>query len=188
MVPSYDLEAQNTPASPAPAYTPTTHCPTTSMGYSNMIDDFFGMPVTRESRHDLNRTSVVIPPTYAETLPAYTLRAEPVTLAICIFGFGKYPPDIQYVMPNRDLCHLHIVFPPFWILGVIILLSPLEAPELSSSSPAWLPEKSEEERQFILAEMRRVEVKWAKRCLWALLSLILLVVGIGLAVWSAGRR
>ncbi|PFH49020.1 hypothetical protein AMATHDRAFT_148596 [Amanita thiersii Skay4041] len=155
----HDIEAQTAAiASPAPAYTqgaqtPSTHC------YPNMFDDFFGIPVTRESLHD--NSNSYFPPPYPESLPGYSLRAEPATLAMYLFKFG-------------------FLFPPFWIMGVVILLSPLSAPEES-----WLPAKSEEERLSILSEIRKVEVKWAKRCLCALITLILVAVTTGLAVWVA---
>jgi len=71
-------------------------------------------------------------------------------------------------------------------MGAIILLSPLRAPEPSSSS-AWLPDKSESERQEIIAEMRRVEVKWAWRCLWALVVLIFIAVAAGITAWAVSR-
>lgn len=43
------------------------------------------------------------------------------------------------------------------------MLSPLQAPS------DWETTKPEYERQEIIESMRRVEVKWAKRCLIALL-------------------
>lgn len=81
---------------------------------------------------------------------------------------------------------LFSVFPPFWIMGAIILLSPLRAPEPSPSS-SWLPDKSESERQEIIVEMRRVEVKWAWRCLWALGVFICIGVVIGITVWMVSK-
>ena len=81
---------------------------------------------------------------------------------------------------------LFSVFPPFWIMGAIILLSPLRAPEPSPSS-SWLPDKSESERQEIIVEMRRVEVKWAWRCLWTLGVFICIGVVIGITVWMVSK-
>jgi len=63
------------------------------------------------------------------------------------------------------------VFPPFWLLGVIILLSPLSAPA------DFEPTKSEAERQELVQIMRDVETKWAKRSTWALL-IFLVAIGI----------
>ncbi|KAI6006761.1 hypothetical protein EDC04DRAFT_976206 [Pisolithus marmoratus] len=143
---------------------------------SNPVDDFFGITrprPTRESRHDsypsVSRVSDVIsmdgeaPPPYAEgaELPAYTVaQSEPATLAMYLFKFG-------------------FLFPPFWILGAIILLSPLNAPA------EFEPTKPEAERQELIRTMRETEIKWAKRCAWALLILIVvfaMMAGVVVAV------
>ncbi|KAJ7163929.1 hypothetical protein C8R43DRAFT_258210 [Mycena crocata] len=142
---------------------------------TNPIDDFFGYTLassrTRESRHDHRRISVaesVAPPPYVEA-PEYTQRPrEPVTLAMFLFKFG-------------------FLFPPFWIMGVIILLSPLRAPPVDTPSTAWLPEKTEAERQVIIDRMRTAELKWAKRCLYALVAFVLIVAVTAVAVWATHR-
>ncbi|KAJ7163954.1 hypothetical protein C8R43DRAFT_879049 [Mycena crocata] len=142
---------------------------------TNPIDDFFGYTLassrTRESRHDHRRISVaesVAPPPYVEA-PEYTQHPrEPVTLAMFLFKFG-------------------FLFPPFWIMGVIILLSPLRAPPADTPSTAWLPEKTEAERQVIIDRMRTAELKWAKRCLYALVAFVLVVAVTALAVWATLR-
>ena len=80
------------------------------------------------------------------------------------------------------------VFPPFWIFGAFILLSPLrEPPATSDEAPAWMPEKTEAERQQIIAEMRKVELKWARRSLFALLMTITLAISAGVAAWALMR-
>jgi hypothetical protein len=66
-----------------------------------------------------------------------------------------------------------IVFPPFWVIGAIILVSPLKAPA------DFEPTKSENERQELVQIMRDAEIKWAKRSAWALL---ILLVAIGIIV------
>jgi len=63
------------------------------------------------------------------------------------------------------------VFPPFWLLGAVILLSPLSAPA------DFEPTKSEAERQQLVQTMRDAEAKWAKRSAWAFL-IFLVVIGI----------
>lgn len=63
------------------------------------------------------------------------------------------------------------MFPPFWVLGTIILLSPLKAPA------DFEPTKSEDERRELVHFMRGAELKWAKRSAWALL-IFLVVIGI----------
>ncbi|RDB16345.1 hypothetical protein Hypma_003052 [Hypsizygus marmoreus] len=169
-----DLEAQNsarTVASPVPAYSHHSRS-TSAERTTNPIDDFFGHPLsspaTRESRHD-RRLSEVLPPYAETTLPEYSLKAEPVTLAMYLFKFG-------------------FLFPPFWILGAIILLSPLREPEPSSATSEWMPEKTEGERQMLIAEMRKVEVKWAKRCLLALSVFACIAVVVGVLIWWALRK
>ncbi|TFK75117.1 hypothetical protein BDN72DRAFT_811302 [Pluteus cervinus] len=151
-----------------PVMTHVVRASITSEQTSDPLNDFFGAPrsssPTRESRHD-RRISVSepLPPYSAEPLPAYTKRAEPTTLAQYLFKFG-------------------FLFPPFWILGALILASPLREPAPTASG-SWLPEKTEEERQQIILQMREVEVKWALRCLFALFILIAVGVAFGLAAW-----
>ncbi|CAG7847674.1 SubName: Full=Uncharacterized protein {ECO:0000313/EMBL:CCA73364.1} [Serendipita indica DSM 11827] len=61
------------------------------------------------------------------------------------------------------------VFPPFWLLGALILVIPLTPPE------SWA-DKSQEQVQSILAAMRVAERRWAWRCVMALASLILVIL------------
>ncbi|TFK38466.1 hypothetical protein BDQ12DRAFT_581082, partial [Crucibulum laeve] len=133
------------------------------------LDSFFGYTLSssrsHESRHD-HRISEVLPPYVEESnLPAYSAYEEPVTLAMYLFKFG-------------------FLFPPFWIFGAIILLSPLREPPTSSESAAWMPEKTEAERQQMIAEIRKVEVKWGRRCLWAILILFTVALAAGLGIWA----
>jgi len=88
---------------------------------------------------------------------------------------------ITFSLLLRRLTGFLIVFPIFWILGSIVLCIPLRAPA------DWEPSKTAEERAELIAHMRRTEMKWAKRCLIALASLIVLIIIIALAVWSATR-
>jgi len=50
-----------------------------------------------------------------------------------------------------------------------------------------MPEKTEAERQQIIAEIRTVEVKWAKRCLWAILILIIVSAVAAVSAWAVMR-
>ncbi|KAG2035090.1 hypothetical protein BDR03DRAFT_900288 [Suillus americanus] len=147
------------------AATPT-NTPQQNDNTTDPVDDFFGVTyarATRESRHDSyvspSRTSVALdgeaPPPYmnATEPPAYSSTpVEPVTLAMYLYKFG-------------------FLFPPFWVLGAIILLSPLKAPA------DFEPTKSEDERQELVRIMRDAEIKWAKRSAWALL-IFLVAIGI----------
>lgn len=173
-----DLEAQTVTGAHAPFTLPAafqaahsaatpTHTPQQNDNTTDPIDDFFGVTrytrATRESRHDSyvapSPISVAldgeVPPPYmnATEPPAYnSTPAEPVTLAMYLYRFG-------------------FVFPPFWVIGAIILVSPLKAPA------DFEPTKSENERQELVQIMRDAEIKWAKRSAWALL-ILLVVIGI----------
>lgn len=72
-------------------------------------------------------------------------------------------------------------------MGVIILLSPLRAPPAATPSAAWLPEKTDAERQVIIDRMRNAELKWAKRCLYALVTLVFAAAVIAVAIWAILR-
>jgi hypothetical protein len=52
-----------------------------------------------------------------------------------------------------------------------------------STFTPWLPEKTEAEKKEILQKMRAAEVKWAKRCLAALVVLLGVGATSGLLVW-----
>ncbi|KAF7964591.1 hypothetical protein HWV62_5377 [Athelia sp. TMB] len=168
-----DLEAQNTITVVSGTHTPLpitlaapaaahTFAPASRNTTSNPVDDFFGVTRTvRDSRHDdvhMPTPSEELPPPYLcasrdeeECLPAYDAPlAEPTTLAQYLFRFG-------------------FLFFPFWILGAMILLSPLSAPADFHAT------KPEAERQMLVSLMRNAEIRWAKRCCYALVCLGLLV-------------
>ena len=73
------------------------------------------------------------------------------------------------------------MFPLFWLAGSLILLSPLRAPE------DWEPSKPEYERQELIESMRRTEIKWARRCLGALIIFSLITIAVVLGVFLAMR-
>ncbi|EIW55486.1 uncharacterized protein TRAVEDRAFT_65922 [Trametes versicolor FP-101664 SS1] len=172
--PELDLEAQL--PQPTPAH---THSARTSASVdettSDPIDDFFGasrpsssrrtlsLTGTRDSRHDDAHAATpieveaVAPPPYECSIepPAYTTVSDQPTLAMYLFKYG-------------------FLFPLFWVAGAFILLSPLQAPS------DWETTKPEYERQEIIESMRRAEVKWAKRCLIALLVSTLIGAAIAL--------
>ncbi|OBZ73481.1 hypothetical protein A0H81_07291 [Grifola frondosa] len=169
-----DIEAQvgvypqSSPVINFPVQPPTSFIcsPRTSLSLrdgTDPVDDFFGVTTnafcpaevvagTRDSRHD-------DPPPYVCTSepPEYTPVSAQPTLAMYLFKLG-------------------FLFPPFWILGSLILLTPLAAPA------DWEPSKSEVERQELIASMRRTEMKWAKRSLVSLSVLVLVILVIVLAI------
>ncbi|KAI0646466.1 hypothetical protein C8Q79DRAFT_962780 [Trametes meyenii] len=164
--PEIDVEAQVPQPSPARTH-PTRSSASRSVDDSNAsvpIDDFFGvsrrtpspsLTGTRDSRHDdVHMPTLVdveaLPPPYSQSMepPAYTQVSDQPTLAMYLFKFG-------------------FLFPLFWVAGAFILMSPLQAP------PDWETTKPEYERQEMIESMRRTEVKWARRCLVALLVVCL---------------
>ncbi|KAI0827104.1 hypothetical protein BC628DRAFT_1318960 [Trametes gibbosa] len=171
--PAVDIEAQLSPPSPA-----RTHAARTTASVdettSDAVDDFFGasrrtpsLTGTRDSRHDDARATTpvdieALPPSYEMSIapPAYTTVSDQPTLAMYLFKFG-------------------FLFPLFWVAGAFILLSPLQAPS------DWETTKPEYERQEIIESMRRTEVKWAKRCLFALgLTTIIVAAVVTLALFT----
>lgn len=52
----------------------------------------------------------------------------------------------------------------------------------------WQSDRTEEEKEKMLSEMRAAEAKWAKRCLWALLSFFVCLVILIAAVVVSTRR
>jgi len=179
------------PPQPTHTHVPSTHLSQPSpqsAGSTDPIDDFFGDTVTHHSRHDirLSTTSTLVgqsrdmPPPYPHTshrrnintstnsdLPAYAEVApttEPITLARYVFKYG-------------------FLFPPLWFLGLIILLTPLPVPA------DFHADKPESERTALVEAMRRAEVKWAKRCAWALAVFVFVVgavVGVVVGVMRGG--
>ncbi|KAI0674472.1 hypothetical protein C8Q78DRAFT_966567 [Trametes maxima] len=155
-----DVEAQI--PQPSPARTHPTRNASVDENRSDPIDDFFGVSRTsgtRDSRHDEMHTPTLVdvnvealPPPYEHSIepPAYTQVSDQPTLAMYLFKFG-------------------FLFPLFWVAGAFILVSPLQAPE------DWETTKPEYERQEMIESMRRTEVKWARRCLVALLVTCLVV-------------
>lgn len=123
----------------------------------DMMSQFFGAKPHRTRALERHAPPPYLREGKFEKLPAYTACPcpstddEPVTLARYLFVYGFF-------------------FPFFWIVGIAIIFSPLR------STHEWETGKSEEERQRLLAEMRVSELKWAKRCLYAMVALLVLIM------------
>ncbi|KAH7882193.1 hypothetical protein F5I97DRAFT_435019 [Phlebopus sp. FC_14] len=142
------------------------------------LTDFFG---GRGQRTRAQRTGAQhhVPPPYSpdwdgEKLPQYSLggsstssvqegEEEPETVARHMFKYGFF-------------------FPLFWAVGVYFLYAPLRV------SPEWEQDKTEEEKEKMLAHMRRTERMWARRCLWALASFFACIVILVVAVVISKRH
>ncbi|KDQ20305.1 hypothetical protein BOTBODRAFT_125896 [Botryobasidium botryosum FD-172 SS1] len=92
--------------------------------------------------------------------PAYEVIEEPVTMARYLFRFG-------------------FLFPPFWLLGAWIIFSDLQPiPEAECG-------RTREEQAQELAILRAAELRWARRCAYALLLMILVAAMVTLTVLLA---
>jgi len=167
------VPARTRPRTPYATATITSESLTSSTTVAdvNAMDDFLGgvTHVHESRRHDSSSSSnpdsvileVLPPPPYVDTeLPAYSLEPideEPDTLAKYMFTFG-------------------FLFPLFWILGAVILVSPLTLPRDLE------PSKSREELELCERVIRAAEVKWAKRCAWALFTLLVLAAFVGAVI------
>ncbi|KAG6896656.1 hypothetical protein C0992_006855 [Termitomyces sp. T32_za158] len=165
----FHLGIQPTLDLPTTATTNTTCTPPSAVLLERSpFDDFSGSSLStyiHESRRD--SAADVLPPYVEDTPPMYSPTApEPVTMAEHFFKYG-------------------FLFPPFWIFGAWFLWLPLRAPNRHSGVEIpWMADKTELELQCIIGEMRRAEVRWALRCIWALVILILLGMSSGIATWA----
>jgi hypothetical protein len=129
------------------------------------LDDFFVH--SAKSGLDQRVSQLDAPPAYSnEELPPYSKREEPPTLARYLFIYGFF-------------------FFPLWILGAIVLFLPLRAPK---DNTCWLISKTAAEKETLIKRVRMAEVRWARRCLFALVSLLMVVALIGLGIWTIGTR
>lgn len=112
------------------------------------------------------------PPAYAETerLPAYpdVSCEDSVNQAKWSWRNGFRGCALFFRVPEAaaDELLFFAVFPPFWIIGIIILCSPLRVEE------SWHADKSNNERKLLVLATRREEMKYGKRCLWAFLAFL----------------
>ncbi|THV04428.1 hypothetical protein K435DRAFT_746813 [Dendrothele bispora CBS 962.96] len=167
--------------------------PTNRPANNHSVDDFFGWrPSTSQDNDSIqDHKAPAFPPEFdvfsrsesqLSWLPSYhfhdkrpvyhyTCQPEPVTLAMYLFKLG-------------------FLFPPFWILGSLVLIAPLrpytDSAPTSALPTSWLPEKTEGARHQITRRLRKVELKWAKRCLFALVFVVS-ASGLGIGIWMLFR-
>ncbi|KIJ61248.1 hypothetical protein HYDPIDRAFT_116255 [Hydnomerulius pinastri MD-312] len=156
---SPSLDSRNSPIPPPP----NVHHSTRQL-QDDALTDFFG------GRGQRMRTQHRAPPPYSpdwdgEKLPEYALctELEPETVARHMFMYGFF-------------------FPLFWAIGVYFLYAPMRV------SADWQQDKTEAEKEEILSNMRQTEAKWAKRCLWALLSFFACIIILVIAVVASKRH
>lgn len=186
---------------PLPAYTPSAPATPIRPGASaralelddellryTLTHDRGGVPVSRLPESfptddgQSFRSRETLPPYGANDPPIYRRRivnseGEPKTLAMLFFKFGFF-------------------FPPFWVFGALMLITPLRSPNPLSplaASSAWPPNTeliawcnenihTEADKLAFLARMQEVEMKWARRCLIALSMVICFSVAIAATI------
>lgn len=127
---------------------------------------------------------MIVPRLHTHTITSYqSTRRETRRPA------SKNPLPLRCTFSNTDFVsldrayfhtsHLYTisVFPPFWFIGSFILFTPLRAPEGRELT------KTMGEGLDWISSMRKIELKWARRCLIASVVLLVLVLVITVAVW-----
>ncbi|KAF8514493.1 hypothetical protein JB92DRAFT_2919020 [Gautieria morchelliformis] len=121
----------------------------------NTAEFFGGQPFGDDNETSLFEIDLDVPPRacHPTELGVYAV-AKPKTLAKALFFLG-------------------FVFPAFWVAGSAIMLMPLR------TTTDWEAGRSSQEIKWGCSVIRETELRWAKRCVIALLSevfVILLVV------------
>ena len=205
-----------------PIYAPSAPATTTQPGSSErnlevddellrytLTHDRSGIPVVRppepfllEDVQSFQSHETFPPPYGTNEPPIYRPRIanaerEPKTLAMLFFKFG-FCTFCSFA--NGIICRPRLikftVFPPFWVFGALMLITPLRSPNpLSplSASSAWPPNTeliawcnenihTEADKVAFLAKMQEVEMKWARRCFIALSMLVCFSVAVGATI------
>jgi hypothetical protein len=139
----------------------------------DLITQFWGGKPEKKSKP--SRASP--PPAYmeAETLPAYPEVAseDSVEQAKWLWKNGFRGCALSVDSFRRKLTDaLDLVFPPFWIVGIVILCTSLRVEE------SWHPDKTDAERRQLVIATRQEEMKYGWRCLWAFLTFLVLVTAV----------
>ena len=148
---------------------------------TNAIDDFFGPSLV----HVLRARANVIPIHPSSVIAYHPLMQTPGSLLTwqspipslsrsqCISSNSDsvritISPSVAFKCLILILLSLLAVFPPLWVLGATMLMSPLTAPADLE------PSKSGTERQQLVQMIRDTELRWARCCAWALVALLVL--------------
>ena len=105
-----------------------------------------------------------------ESLPSYSINEYDAELnrKLFIYGFGAYT-HLHLSPLLLLLTYMSSVFFPLWIAGII---APFVKPYRDPTRDNKTKEQADEED----AAMKVIEMKWAWRCLFALVSLVLAVI------------
>lgn len=124
----------------------------------DMLAQFFG----GSGRHS-DEVTLAEPPSHTRS---FSSRTD-------VESLPPYESQVAALPPRSVARYLFIygfLFPPIWLFGASFLLIPLRAP------PQWSYTKSIEEQTRVLDDMRMEDVKWAKRCLLAFITMLAFIV------------
>jgi len=139
-----------------------------------------GIPLSSRQRED-DRTSVHA--SLAEALPTYRLEAD-TTSNPPRYSQSRHHSGEPVTWPAISF-RIGFLFPLFWFFGALTLITPQGSldrifmpwfKDFAPSADSWLNTlQVEAEKEEYLARMRVAEIRWAKRCLYALSLLLLLI-------------
>jgi len=137
------------------------------------------IPLSSRQRED-DRTSVHA--SLAEALPAYRALAD--TSNPPRYSQSRHDSGEPVTWPAISF-KIGFLFPLFWVFGALTLITPRGSldrifmpwfKDFAPSADSWLNTlQVEAEKEEYLGRMRVAEIRWAKRCLYALSLLLLLI-------------
>ncbi|TFK98495.1 hypothetical protein BDV98DRAFT_657930 [Pterulicium gracile] len=162
------------------------------MKFDTPFADLESQPATTHSVALPSRVSSRNPPSYdwesdassqCSTEKQSKHYRSPSAASLAPYVSNSDPTDSEDDQTVAELAFKHgFFFPVLWIFGAYIMASPLQVPP-AASPLAWLPDKTEEEKQMHLYRERREELVWARRSLIALITLIVaIIITIGVVV------
>jgi hypothetical protein len=178
---------------PIPAHTKSHHVPGTDpqipcpiVARSQALDEFFGQ--TNCSQHETSDRG-------ESTRDIFANFSEPETVSKYLFWYG-FGAHIFTPIDSCNRTHLsfrHVVFPPFWAIGAIVLF--LRVPEdvrptstdndMTAGATGNQARASNVNSRYATL-LRATERRWGRRCMYAWVTLLLVIVGVIVGLW-AGR-
>jgi len=140
------------------------------------------IPLSSRQRED-DTTSVQASEAPAEALPAYRADNPPI--------YSHREPKNEEPSTWSLVCFkLGFLFPPFWLCGALVLVTPQGTiarifdswfQDFAPSADSWCHDglQTEAEKE---AYLRSVEIRWAKRCLFALSLLMAFVIAVAAVI------
>ena len=169
------------------------------------------IPLSPRQREDDRASVHASEAGHAEALPAYRVdhpprysrrrhhSNEPSTWPEISFriGFRTFFHQIKWNFGELTLLASSAVFPVFWLFGALTLITPQGSldrifmpwfKDFAPSADSWRNTlQTEEEKEAYLARMRVAEIRWAKRCLFAISLLLCLVIAAAVTIVGVTR-